>query len=927
MADQFERVGLIAAVEGIQQYLRDVEKIEKGQDRIQKETRETERVTSKATKKINADWNKVGRNMLLVGGAIAAVLGFAAKSAIDFESAMGDVRKTVDEGEPGFARLEAGINAMARRLPIAREEIARTLAAAGQLGIEGVDNLLAFTEVAIGLGISTDLSAEQASFALAQLFNVTGQGQEDIDNIGSAIVELGNNTATTESRILNFAQRIAASGTNVGLTTEEILALSATVLSLGVNTERGATQVSNGFISIQKAVADGGDELEQFAKISGVSAEEFADLWAKDALGAFELFIQGVGRSGRGAITFLQSVGLDGIRAVEVFQALGRAQDNLSTNIDLANEASRENVALAEEVARRNATTASQIKIAWNEIKIAFGEAGETLLPLIELGIKLLKLFLQAWEAIPAPIRTMGIAIAIVAAATGIFGFALIKVIGFLGGVSISAIQGATAVTFFGRSLSLAIPIIGLFIAAVAAITFGLLAMGDATSETDKRMQEATALRKRIDLFKELGESFQPVIDNSGKFIKVLDNEEERLAALADGTGRVIDLTMAQAEAVLALVDKNVPFQEALLLIITSLEMERLALDETSEGTRRGRQAQASYNEALRLGAEASGLTVGQLTQLTENYIENADATDEAADGTAEMTTELEKASDAARQAAEDIAKLSGRAFALRIAADRISGANIDQGIFALGGQFAADIIQAQNDALFEQLVVKVKLDAATVELADSLFAEAQAMAGVTEEANKLGGAAERIALAFDDAVDSIERARAQMALGILIDELRAAGGNEEALALALLLADVEGASGRAITQGISAIARLFPEISGDVRPESLTEGGEIDRGVALLLQLLGGRLSGASLPSFQTGGLVTGGRRDAPLLAQLHVGEFVIPADRVQALLGPLAQEGSGRGDVNFTANYYELESPVRVRDDLEALRLQGVF
>jgi hypothetical protein len=269
---------------------------------------------------------------------------------------------------------------------------------------------------------------------------------------------------------------------------------------------------------------------------------------------------------------------------------------------------------------------------------------------------------------------------------------------------------------------------------------------------------------------------------------------------------------------------------------------------------------------------------------------------------------------------------MTSSAFAAKIVFDKLTGANIDQGIFALGAAGAAllanelERINAEN---FDLLVGLIKLEDQAEKDVDALLDLAFAAAGVTREVAGAGGAIEKISLAFDDAVSAIRTLRAEMALGILVEELRASGGNEEALVLALLLS-AEERTGREIQAGILQIAELFPDIGGAIGTDA--GGVDEDLGLALLIQLLGG-LAKSSLPSFQTGGMVTGDRAGAPLLAQLHVGEFVVPADAVQRLLGPGADGGGSRGDVNFTANYFELESPVRVRDDLEALRLAGVF
>ena len=117
-------------------------------------------------------------------------------------------------------------------------DIAAVAEAAGQLGVK-TDNVLDFTETMVRLGDSTNLSADEAATAIAQLYNVMGSDINTVDQFGAALVALGNNAATTEADILNMSTRIASSGSQVGLTEQQVLALATTLSSVGLEAEGG----------------------------------------------------------------------------------------------------------------------------------------------------------------------------------------------------------------------------------------------------------------------------------------------------------------------------------------------------------------------------------------------------------------------------------------------------------------------------------------------------------------------------------------------------------------------------------------------------------------------------------------------------------------------------------------------------------------
>lgn len=316
---------------------------------------------------------------------VAAGLALSAKAAIDFESSFTGIRKTVDTSEAGFQKLADGIRAMSREIPISVNELNKIGELGGQLGVPAED-LEEFIQVIAELGVTTDLSVEQAAQSIARLSEILNIPTSDARGLGSVLVDLGNNFATTESQILDFALRIAPVGQIVGLTGDEVLGLGAAFSSVGVPAERGGTAVQNAFVKIAAAVADGGDELEAFADVAGLTVDEFSTLFEQDAATAFQRFIEGLNlieQDGGNVFALLDDLGLAGVRTQQSLLALASAGDLLGRSLDTAGTAIEENNALTIEAEKRFATTASQIELAKNRIKDLGIAIGTAVLPIV----------------------------------------------------------------------------------------------------------------------------------------------------------------------------------------------------------------------------------------------------------------------------------------------------------------------------------------------------------------------------------------------------------------------------------------------------------------------------------------------------------------------------------------------------------------
>lgn len=373
-----------------------------------------------------------GKMTKYISTPIAGLGVGAFKAAENFETAFTGVTKTVDGTAGEILDLRQGIIDMAKEIPASTTEISAVAEAAGQLGIQ-VPNILGFTRTMIDLGNSTNISAEEAASSLAKFANVTNMSQEDFDRLGSAIVDLGNNFATTEVDIVSMATRLAGAGAQIGLSEGEIVGFATALSSVGIEAEMGGSAFSKAMVNMQVAcetglepvkkltqqtgmslrdlqlmsqnstkdftaladslgmtkgelqsMVDAGSDLEGFAEIAGMTAEQFKKAFEEDAAGAIEAFIKGLGDTegkSQSTIVMLEELGFTEVRLRDTMTRLANSGDRVTEAIKMGNEAWEENTALTEEASKRYETTESKIQIAKNQITDAARVMGENMLP------------------------------------------------------------------------------------------------------------------------------------------------------------------------------------------------------------------------------------------------------------------------------------------------------------------------------------------------------------------------------------------------------------------------------------------------------------------------------------------------------------------------------------------------------------------
>ena len=353
---------------------------------------------------INTSASRVGRGVgqlagglsrlaFVAGGVAAAGLVASARAAISFEDAFAGVRKTADLTETEFGKLAASFRSMATEIPISANELAHLGEIAGALGISGVDNIREFSRVTALLGVTTDLSADQAATSLGHIATILQLTGKDYDAFADALVNLGNKGASTESQIAGIAERAAGGAATVGLATSELLAWSAAIANIGVEVEAGGTNFQKFLIEATKFAAEGGDELDTLAKVSGMTAKQWKADFGANPSSALSQFVYGLGNLNQEQqVLALGMLGWDDQRMARILLGLAANTDNLSDAF--VNAGASAEGALSVEAQKRFDTLASKIKILKNNFVEAALTIGEGFTPALGRAVEKLTAFM-----------------------------------------------------------------------------------------------------------------------------------------------------------------------------------------------------------------------------------------------------------------------------------------------------------------------------------------------------------------------------------------------------------------------------------------------------------------------------------------------------------------------------------------------------
>jgi TP901 family phage tail tape measure protein len=327
--------------------------------------------------KLGAALGPLGLAAVAAAAAIAiASIGVAAvRSFAEFEDAMASVRKTTGFTKSEIKVLGDAINTLALRIPVAQTELAGIAAVAGQLGIQGKEDILSFTETVAMMTTAFDMPAEAVAIAMAKLGKIYNIPIEQTSNLGSAINVLGNTTAASESQIMAFSMALGPAAQQLGFAATEAISLGASMISMGMDASSAGTRLNRAFTMIGKNL----DEVAEFMKIP---AETFVESFEGAPMETFLSIIdklsqvEGKLKANTIAAEIFGEIGAKGIKSI------AEDIDGVRTNLANSNEQFRENTSLAEEFAAKTDTLNAKFQIFGNTVESFKIQIGEALAPL-----------------------------------------------------------------------------------------------------------------------------------------------------------------------------------------------------------------------------------------------------------------------------------------------------------------------------------------------------------------------------------------------------------------------------------------------------------------------------------------------------------------------------------------------------------------
>ena len=352
--------------------------------RVNGEAVESNNIFSRLITGLNKNWGAITQIFGAITG-ISATIRSAVNEYATMEEEMANTRKYTGMTADQVRDLNEAFKEMDTRT--GREQLNQLAGAAGRLGLQPKKDILDFVEAAdmIGIALGDDLG-DGAVDKIGKLAMAFGEDEEKglkgaMLATGSALNELAQNSSAQAGYLVEFTARVAGFGKQLGLTQAQIMGFGTVMDENLLKDEMAATAFGNMLTKMQT-------NTQVFAQIAGKSIEDFTKLLREDANSAILAVADSLKRQDPTTMMkMLDSMGLDGSRAVGVLSTLADKIDDVRKHQQRAKEAYEAGTSVIEEFGTMNDTVQARIDKCKKSFQEMTVELGERLLPVVKYTI------------------------------------------------------------------------------------------------------------------------------------------------------------------------------------------------------------------------------------------------------------------------------------------------------------------------------------------------------------------------------------------------------------------------------------------------------------------------------------------------------------------------------------------------------------
>lgn len=299
----------------------------------------------------------------------------AAKTIGEFDTGLRNVEKTTGLSRGEVQKLGDEFINLSRDLQVvSANKLTQYATVAGQLGVKGTKDIIAFTETLAKLETATNISGEQGGAEIARMLQLVEGGVQNVRKFGDEIVALGNNFPATEKEILANAEAIAQ---NVGIYKigrQDVLAFATATKSVGIEAELVGSTFNRTLAIFENAIRTG-NGLETILSLLNTTQDKLSKRFKEDASGVFVDFIGALNKTykeGGSVNEQLEKLGVNAVRDQRVIQSLAaNGYDVLTRSLETARKASG---SLDDEFKTQSGSLVNQvgrINVAWDNLVLS----------------------------------------------------------------------------------------------------------------------------------------------------------------------------------------------------------------------------------------------------------------------------------------------------------------------------------------------------------------------------------------------------------------------------------------------------------------------------------------------------------------------------------------------------------------------------